>query len=80
MLNQKVNSNSLQQLQKLWEQMSSINTHIALVNKEIEIVKDHIQELIGIDVSNLATLGDLSSLEESLKQYTDDAIQIYLIL
>jgi hypothetical protein len=31
--------------------------------------------LIWIDVSNLATLGDLSSLEESLKQYTDDSIQ-----
>jgi hypothetical protein len=37
------------------------------VNKEIEVVKGHIQELIGIDVSNLTTFGDLSNLEESLK-------------
>jgi ABC-type methionine transport system ATPase subunit len=54
--------------------MSSINTHIVLVNKEIEIVKSHIQELIGIDVSNLATLGDLTNLEDALKQYTDEAV------
>jgi hypothetical protein len=52
-------SNSLQQFQKLWEKISTLNTHITLVNKEIEIVKSHIQELIGIDVSNLATFGDL---------------------
>jgi hypothetical protein len=55
--------------------MAVINTHIALVNKEIEIVKTHIQELIGTDVSNLATLGDLSNLEDSLKLYTDEAIE-----
>jgi hypothetical protein len=66
-LNQNVNSNTIQQFQKLWERMSSINTHIALVNKEIEIVKNHIQELIGIDVSNLATFGDLTNLEDNLK-------------
>jgi Ca2+-binding RTX toxin-like protein len=54
--------------------MSSINTHIALLNKEIEIVKNHIHELIGIDVSNLVTIGDLSNLEDNLKQYSDDAI------
>jgi hypothetical protein len=30
-------------------------------NKEIEIVKGHIQELIGIDISNLATFEDLSN-------------------
>jgi hypothetical protein len=54
--------------------MSSINTHIALVNKEIEIVKSRIQELIGIDVPNLVTFGDLSNLEDNLKQYTDSAI------
>jgi hypothetical protein len=39
------------------------------------VVKSHIQELIGIDVSNLATLGDLSSLEKSLKQYADTAVE-----
>jgi hypothetical protein len=44
------------------------------VNKEIEVVKNNIQELIGIDISNLATLGDLSNLEDSLKQYTDNSI------
>jgi hypothetical protein len=41
-----------------------------MVNKEIEVVKSHIQELIGIDVSNLATLGDLTNLETDLKRYT----------
>jgi translation elongation factor EF-4 len=58
----------------LWERVSSLNKVIALVNKEIEVVKNHIQELIGIDVSNLATLGDLTNLEDSLKQYSDDAV------
>jgi 5,10-methylenetetrahydrofolate reductase len=67
-------SNSLQQFQKLWEKIAALNTHITLVNKKIEIVKSHIQELIGIDVSNLATFGDLSNLEDSLKQYTDNSI------
>jgi hypothetical protein len=67
-------SSSFQQFQKLWERMALLNAHITEVNKEIELVKSHIQELIGIDVSNLATLGDLSSLEESLRQYTDDEI------
>jgi hypothetical protein len=55
--------------------MASLNPHIIKVNKEIEIVKNNIQELIGIDVSNIATLGDSSSLEGSLKQYTDNSIQ-----
>jgi hypothetical protein len=59
--------------------MSSINTHIALVNKEIEIVKNHTQELIGIDVSNLVTFGDLSNLEDNLKQYTDNAVDYRFI-
>jgi 5,10-methylenetetrahydrofolate reductase len=67
-------SNSLQQFQKLWEKIATLNTHITLVNKEIEIVKSHIQELIGIDVSNLATFGDLSNLEDNLKHYTDAAV------
>jgi hypothetical protein len=44
------------------------------VNKEIEIVKSHLQELIGIDVSNLVTFGDLSNLEDNLKHYTDAAV------
>jgi translation elongation factor EF-4 len=73
-LQQKPLSATLQQFRKLWEQMAVINTHIAFINKEIEVVKAHIQELIGIDVSNLATFGDLSNLEDSLKQYTDEAI------
>jgi hypothetical protein len=73
-LNQNINSNILQQFQKLWERMAEINTHIALVNKEIEVVKTHIQELIGIDVSNLTTFEDLSNLEFNLKQYTDESI------
>jgi hypothetical protein len=55
-------SKSLQQFQKLWEKIATLNTHITLVNKEIEIVKSHIQEIIGIDVSNLVTFGDLSNL------------------
>jgi hypothetical protein len=54
--------------------MAVINTHISLVNKEIETVKAHIQELIGIDVSNLTIFGDLSNLEDNLKQNTDEAI------
>jgi 5,10-methylenetetrahydrofolate reductase len=74
MLQQNISSNSFQQFQKLWERMALLNAHITEVNTEIEIVKSHIQELIGIDVSNLATLGDLSSLEGNLKQYTDDAV------
>jgi vacuolar-type H+-ATPase subunit C/Vma6 len=55
----------------LWERVGFINKLIVLVNKEMEIVKNHIQELIGIDIdiSNLATFGDLSNLEDSLKQY-----------
>jgi hypothetical protein len=39
------------------------------VNKEIEVVKNNIQEL-----SNLATLGNLLSLETNLKQYADNSI------
>jgi hypothetical protein len=54
--------------------MAALNTHIALVNKEIELVKSHIQELIRINVSNLSTLGDLSNLEVSLKQYTNSVV------
>jgi hypothetical protein len=54
--------------------MAVLNTHIVSVNKEIEVVKSHIQELIRIDVSNLAIFGDLSNSESSLKQYTDDSI------
>jgi hypothetical protein len=60
MLLQNSNSNTIQQFQKLWEQMAVLNTHIPLVNKEI---------------SNLATFGDLSSLEDSLKQYTDSVVE-----
>jgi hypothetical protein len=70
-LQQKPLSATLQQFRKLWE----INTHIALVNKEIETVKANIQELNRIDVSNLATFGDLSNLEDILKLYTDEAIE-----
>jgi hypothetical protein len=65
-LQQNINSNSLQQFQKLWERMALLNAHITEVNKEIEIFKSHIQELIGIDVSNLATLGDLSRFNKIL--------------
>jgi hypothetical protein len=48
------------------------------VNKEIEIVKNCLQELIGIDISNLVTIGDLSNLEDNLKLYTDNAVDIGL--
>jgi hypothetical protein len=30
--------------------MAALNTHIALVNKEIEVVKSHTQELMGVVV------------------------------
>jgi hypothetical protein len=73
-------SNSLQQFQKLWGKIATLNIHITLVNKEIEIVKSHLQELIGIDVSNLATFGDLSNLENNLKHYTDavfDSVDLF---
>jgi hypothetical protein len=40
---------------------SSINKIITMVNKEIEVIKSHIQELIGIDISNLASFEDLSN-------------------
>jgi hypothetical protein len=50
-INQNIKSDSLQQFQKLWERISFLNKVISLVNKEI-VVKSHIQELIGIDVSN----------------------------
>jgi methionine synthase II (cobalamin-independent) len=73
-LNKNINSNSLQQFQKLWKRISSLNKVITMVNKEIEVVKSHISELIGIDISSLATFEDLSSLEDSLKQYTDAAV------
>jgi hypothetical protein len=56
------------------EKITSLNTYIIEMNKEIEIVKSHIQELIGIDISNLATFGDLSNLEVNLKHYTDTAV------
>jgi hypothetical protein len=71
MLQQNSLSCSFQQFQKLWERIASLN-YIMEVNKEIEVVKSHIQELIGTDISNLATLGDLLNLEDSLKRYTDD--------
>jgi hypothetical protein len=73
-LQQNINSNLLQQFQKLWERIASFNTYIMEVNREIEVVKSHIQELIGIDVSSLATFGDLLSLETNLKQYADNSI------
>jgi hypothetical protein len=60
-LNQNINSDSLQQFQKLWNRISSLNKIIMMVNKKIEIVKSHISELIGIDVSNLGTPDDLSN-------------------
>jgi hypothetical protein len=55
-------SNSLQQFQKLWERISSLNKDIAMVNKELETIKISINEI------------DLSELECSLKQYTNEAI------
>jgi hypothetical protein len=62
MINQHNISNSLQQFKKLWERISSLNKVIILVNKELELIKISINEI------------DLSELEGSLKQYTDNAV------
>jgi hypothetical protein len=79
-LNQNINSNTIQQFQRLWERMLWINTHIALVNKEIEIVKSRIQELIRINISNLVTIEDLSNLEDKneLPDLSDYATKEYV--
>jgi hypothetical protein len=55
-------SNSLQQFQKLWDWISSINKVISMVNKELETIKISINEI------------NLSELEGSLKQYTSNAV------
>jgi hypothetical protein len=62
-LNQNINSNTLQQFQKLWDRISSLNKVISMVNKELELIKNSINEI------------DLSELEGSLKQYTDAAVE-----
>jgi hypothetical protein len=60
--NQNINSDSFHQFQKLRERISSLNEFLKVANKEIELVKKKLNEI------------DLSELEGSLKQYTNEAV------
>jgi FtsZ-binding cell division protein ZapB len=62
-------TNMKENLKEITDQVNNVHTDINNTTSKLSI-----QERIGNDVSNLATLGDLSSLEDSLKQYTDEAV------
>jgi hypothetical protein len=68
---------ALAEQQRLWNSISDLNKHIAIVNNTIELVKENIKHLIGVDVAGLATIEDLTTLETSLKTHTTETLLDY---
>jgi hypothetical protein len=65
----------IKERESLWNRISTISQYITQVNKEITVVKNNIVELIGVDVSNLATIDNITDLESELKNYVNKSVE-----